>query len=263
MKRNFTGIALALILSSCGQQAPDEVVETPAAEESVYAAAIASTARTDSDRARDASRRPAEVLGFFGIEPGMTVLDLFSGGGYYTEIIAHVVGESGRVVAHSNEAYLGFVGKEFAARHADNRLPNVSVLMAENNELELDAEQFDAIMMVLTYHDLYHVSVDNGWPKLDVDKLLAELSKGLKPGGLLCIVDHFAAVGAPRETGDTVHRIDRNIVVEELEAAGFVLEGESDLLRNPDDDYDVMVFDPDIRGKTDRFILRFRKPESP
>jgi predicted methyltransferase len=263
MKRYFAGMALALVLSSCGQPAPDEVVETLAVEESIYDAAIANTSRTDSDRARDASRRPAEILEFFGIEPGMTVLDLFSGGGYYTEIIAHVVSESGRVVAHSNDAYLGFVGEEFAARHADNRLPNVDVLMAENNELELAAEQFDAIMMVLTYHDLYHESVENGWPKLDVDKLLAELGKGLKPGGLLCIVDHFAAVGAPSETGDTVHRIDRNIVVEQLEAAGFVLDGESDLLRNPDDDYEISVFDPNVRGKTDRFVLRFRKPESP
>jgi len=262
MKRYIAGMALALVLGSCGQQAPDDMVEAPEAEVSVYTAAITNTSRTESDRARDAGRRPAEVLEFFGIEPGMTVLDLFSGGGYYAEIIAHIVGESGRVVAHSNEAYLGFIGEEFAARHADNRLPNVDVLMAENNELELDADRFDAIMMVLTYHDLYFESVERDWGKIDVEKLLAELSKGLKPGGLLCIVDHFAAAGAPRETGDTVHRIDRNIVVQELEAAGFVLDGESDLLRNPDDDYSKMVFDSSVRGKTDRFILRFRKPES-
>lgn len=261
MRKIVTGITLALVLGSCGQQTRDGAAETTEADVSVYAAAVANTSRPESDRARDAGRQPAKVLEFFGIEPGMTILDLFSGGGYYAEIIAHVVGENGRVVAHSNEAYLGFVGDEFTARHADNRLPNVEVLMAENNELELEAGQFDAIMMVLSYHDLYHVALDRGWPKIDVSKLLAELHQGLKPGGILCIVDHFADAGAPRETGDTLHRIDRAIVIAELEAAGFGLDGESDLLRNMDDDHSKIVFDPELRGKTDRFILRFKKPE--
>jgi predicted methyltransferase len=189
----------------------------------------------------------------------MKVLDLFSGGGY-TGIIANIVGESGQVVAHSNQAYLGLVGDEFKARHADNRLPNVEVLLAENNELKLDADRFDAVMMVLSYHDLFYAAPDRDWPKIDVDKLLAELSKGLKSGGLLCVIDHYAEVGAPRETGDTLHRIDRSILIAELEAAGFEPDGKSDLLRNMDDDHSKIVFDPDILGTTDRFILRFKKP---
>jgi predicted methyltransferase len=191
----------------------------------------------------------------------MAVIDMFSGGGYYSEIVAIVVGADGRVVAHSNTAYLKFVGDEFAARHADNRLPNVTVLMAENNELALDANQFDAILMILSFHDTYWVSPENSWPEIDRPALNAELFAALKPGGVLGVVDHQAIPGSSGETGGTVHRIDRAIVVRDLEQAGFALEADNDLLRNPEDDHSLGVFDPAIRGKTDRFVLKFRKPE--
>ena len=187
------------------------------------------------------------------------MLDMFSGGGYYSEVIARVVGGDGRVVAHSNEAYLNFVGEEFTARHADGRLPNVDVLMAENNELRLNEAEFDAIMLALSFHDLYFDNPEQGWPKIDGPKLLAELHEGLKDDGFLAIIDHYAEAGTPTESGNTVHRIDPAIVVAAMEAAGFVSDLESDLLRNPDDDPGKSVFDPEIRDKTDRFIIRFRK----
>lgn len=261
MKKILTGITLALVLSSCGQQAQDGAATAPEADVSVYAAAVANASRPESDRARDAGRKPADVLEFFGIEPDMTVLDLFSGGGYYTEIVAHVVGEKGHVVAHANQVLLSFVGDEFKERHADNRLPNTEILMAENNELELVAGQFDAVIMTLNYHDLYWVSPDRGWAKFDVQKFLAELYKGLKPGGIFGVVDHYAEAGSPRETGGTLHRIDPDIVIADVEMAGFVLEDQNDTLRNMSDDHSKSVFDPEVRGKTDRFIFRFRKPE--
>jgi predicted methyltransferase len=236
-------------------------VTPTAVDPAIYSAALASPARPSTDRDRDAGRKPDQVLAFLGIAPGMTVLDMFSGGGYYSEIIANVVGPDGRVVAHSNRAYLKFVGDEFAARYADNRLPNVTVLMAENNELALDANQFDAIVMILSFHDTYWVSPENNWPEIDRPALNAELFAALKPGGILGVVDHQAAPGSSGETGGTVHRIDRAIVVQDLEQAGFVLEADNDLLRNPDDDHSLGVFDPAIRGKTDRFVLKFRKPD--
>ena len=263
MKRLLILLTLAFATVSCGQQQAEEPPAAAAAavDPSIYSAALASPSRLAGDRDRDTGRKPDQVLAFFGIAPGMTVLDLFSGGGYYSEILSRVVGPDGTVVAHTNSAYLNFVGEEFAARYADGRLPNVTVLTAENNELQLDADRFDAIMMVLAYHDIYWVAPEQGWPQIDVPRLHAELYKSLKPGGILAIVDHYAVAGSPRSTGSTVHRIDPAIVKEELQLAGFTLDAESDLLRNPDDDHSKNVFDPAIRGNTDRFMLRFRKPE--
>jgi predicted methyltransferase len=264
MKTVITNLTLALFLSACGQQGDAPATETsPTAEpgESIYAAAVDSPSRLASDPERDAGRRPAEVLAFFGIKRGDTVLEMFAGGGYYTELLASVVGEDGKVVAHMNTPLVNFGGDEFIARHAGNRLPNVAVLMAENNALMLDADHFDAITIVLNYHDLYWASDDYGWERIDAPKFLAEIYKALKPGGTLGIVDHFAAPGSPHETGGTLHRIDAHIVVAELESTGFKLDGESDVLRNKDDDHSQGVFNPEIRGKTDRFVLRFKKPE--
>ncbi len=264
MKTLVATLALVLLSISCSQ--PDDEQAAPATDSNfvdpaVYAAAIANPARPEADLERDAGRKPDAVLEFFGIAPGMSVLDMFSGGGYYAEIVSTVVGQHGHVVAHSNLAYLNFVGEEFEARHADNRLTNVDVLMAENNELALDADQFDAILMVLSYHDTYWVAPDDGWPEFDKPKLHAELFDALKAGGILGVVDHYAAAGSPGGTGGTLHRIDPAIVIADLEQAGFVLDAKSDLLRNMEDDHSLGVFDPGIRGKTDRFVLLFKKPE--
>lgn len=231
---------------------------TPA--ESKIVAAVANTRRSEADRARDGNRLPAQVLEFFGIAPGMTVLDMFSGGGYYSEILAYVVGAEGTVVAHYNSPYVAFAGKEMEARYGTDRLPNVERLKAENNELELPAERFDAVLMVLSFHDLYYVDEANGWPAIDREKLLAELYAGLRPGAVVGIVDHAAPPGSPTETGGTTHRIDPQIIQDTMSAAGFTLDGESETLRNLADDYTKIVFDEAVRGKTDRVILRFRKP---
>ena len=261
--RSTAGIVVMLLLASCNGSAPDA---TPADEQSVaspaaYETAVSRSDRREADRTRDDGRRPAEVLAFFGIEPGMRVLDMFSGGGYYSELLSYVVGPDGAVSAHNNAAYRGFVGDELTERYADGRLSNVSQLDAENNELTLPDGQFDAVTLVLAYHDIYYVDAENGWPEIDGPALLAEFFRGLKPGGIVGLVDHAAPTGAPPTTGGTTHRIDSAIVIAEMEAAGFVLDDESDLLRNPNDDLEMNVFDPAVRGSTDRFLLRFRKPE--
>jgi predicted methyltransferase len=268
--RNTLIIAAVVLLAGCGEPAQqDAPAETPAAAIDAvvdstpnYKAAVSNSARSEADRERDASRKPAEVLEFFGIKPGMRVLDMFSGGGYYTEILSYVVGPDGMVVAHSNEAYAGFVGDEAITRYANDRLSNTEILMAENNELQLEADQFDAIMLVLSFHDIFYDDPKNGWPKINGPKFLTELHGALKPGAVIGIVDHYAAAGSPRETGTTLHRIDPAIVVADMQAAGFVLDGQSELLRNTDDDYSVNMFDPAVRGKTDRFVMRFVKPAS-
>lgn len=133
--------------------------------------------------------------------------------------------------------------------------------MAENDALEMPSSAFDAVMMVLAYHDIYYISPENGWPKIDGPSLLAELFEALRPGGIVGVVDHYAATGSPRKTGNTLHRIDPQIVIDEMQTAGFVLEAQSDVLRNMSDDHSLHMGAPEIKGKTDRFVLRFRKPE--
>ena len=271
MRKTIALLTLASVTAGCGQAsnetepvasepepAPVAVVEP---EVSIYAAAVASETRPEADRESDAGRKPEAVLEFFGIQPGDVVLEMWAGGGYYTELLAHVVGESGKVVAHTNTPIMGFSGEAHANRHADGRLPNTEVLLAENNELALEADSFDAATIILNYHDLYWSSEEYGWDLIDVPAFLAELYKGIKPGGSLGIVDHQAVSGSPAETGNTLHRIDSAIVIAELESAGFVLDGESNVLANPADDHTKDVFDAEVRGKTDRFVLRFRKPE--
>ena len=228
--------------------------------ERAVAAAIANPARPAADRVRDKGRQSAAVLTFFRISPGMTVLDLYSGGGYYTELLSYVVGSGGRVVAHNNSPYLEFAKGDLAGRFTDGRLPNVERLLAENNALELPVGKFDAVLMTNVYHDIYFVDEKAGWPKIDGPKLLAMVFGSLRPNGVLGVVDHAALPGAPPETGGTLHRIDPALLKREIIAAGFVLDAESDALVNPADDRTKSAFDPSVRGRTDQVVLRFRKP---
>lgn len=263
MKLQRTLVLVVLGLAACDraieseQSAASEPSTEP--EVSLYGSALTAGARPEGDAERDSRSRPDAVLAFFGIEPGDRVLDMFSGGGYYSEILSYVVGPDGTVTAHTNQAYVGFVGEEFERRYSDGRLPNVEVLMAENNELTLEAASFDAIILILSYHDLYYADPESGWPALDVPAFLAEIHNGLTPDGVIGVVDHRAETGSPREVGGTLHRIDPAAVIEDMMAAGFRLDGESDLLSNDTDDHSLPVFNDQVRGKTDRFVLRFRK----
>jgi predicted methyltransferase len=216
--------------------------------------------RLSSDRARDSGRQADRVLAFFGIQPGMTVLDLYSGGGYYTELLSYVVGSSGHVVAHNNSVYQRFSRAEIEERYGDDRLSNVERILGENNQLDLPPNAFDAVLMTLAYHDVYFVNQDMGWIRIDGPALLAEVFQSMRPGAVLGIVDHVADSGAPATTGGTLHRLDPELIKRHLVAAGFLFDGESDVLRNFSDDHAQPVFDDSIRGRTDRAVLKFRKP---
>jgi predicted methyltransferase len=232
----------------------------PNASEKAVLAALANPARPAADRVRDKPRQSAAVLQFFRIAPGMTVLDLYSGGGYYTELLSYIVGSTGKVVAHNNSPYLDFAKGDIAGRYAPGRLPNVERLLAENNELVLPAAKFDVVLMTNVYHDVYFVDEKAGWPRIDGPKLLAVLFQALKPGGVIGVVDHAALPGAPAETGGTLHRIDPTLLKQDFSAAGFVLDSESDVLINPTDDRTKSAFDPSVQGRTSQFVVRFRKP---
>lgn len=224
------------------------------------AAAVGHADRPDADKARDQDRKPDQVLAFFGIAPGMAVYDMFSGGGYYSEILARLVGPDGKVTAHNNHAYLDYAKKDIGPRYADGRLAEVDRVTIEANDLEIEENSYDAVLMILTYHDIYLTSEPEAWPVIDGPRLLGAIVKGLTPGGVLGIVDHRARAGAPATTGDTLHRIDPEIVKAELAAAGLIFEGAADFLANPEDDLEKPMYAEGIRGKTDRFVFRFRKP---
>jgi predicted methyltransferase len=224
------------------------------------AEALATPDRIEADRQSDPFRRPDLILNFFGIEPGMTVLDLFSGGGYYTEIISRVVGEEGSVVAHNNEAYRAYAKDAIDQRYAENRLANVQTMTAEADELNLPENTFDVALAMLTWHDFYYLDEENGWPAIDETSLVEKLCSALKPGAVLGLTDHVAANGSePEKSAQNLHRIDPQRIKADLEGTCFNYEGELKVLRNPQDDHNQPMFAEGVRGKTDRVVYRFRR----
>jgi predicted methyltransferase len=223
-------------------------------------AAVANPARPENDIKLDDKRKPVEVLTFFQVQPGMKVIDVFGGGGYYTEILSHLVGDSGSVTLYNNNPWNNFVTKQVSERLADNRLPNVNALTVEPEALANVTEQYDAALFILGMHDIYYEDLENGWTAINVGQFLSDIHKLLKPGGVLGIVDHNAASGTDAAVvGKTLHRVDPVRIIEDLEAAGFQLEGESGALQNPGDDLTELVFKPELRWQSDRSVLRFRK----
>lgn len=224
------------------------------------AEALASPDRIEKDRQSDPFRRPDLILSFFEIEPGMTVLDLFSGGGYYTEIVSRVVGKKGEVVAHNNAAYLAYARADIDARFAGNRLGNVRSITSEADALELPGNTFDATLIMLTWHDFYYLDEENGWPPIDEKALINNLCSAMKQGAVLGLTDHVAADGSnPDESAQNLHRIDPEHIKTDLEGSCFEYEAELKVLRNPEDDHNQPMFAEGIRGRTDRVVYKFRR----
>ena len=220
--------------------------------------AVENPLRSEEDRARDVNRKPGQIISFFGIKPGMTVLDMFAGSGYYTELLSGVVGPGGKVIAHNNQGYIAYTKDALAKKLAQpGRMANVVALNAEVSELDLREDSLDAVFLILSFHDFYYSNKD--WPAIDTGMLLDKFYKALKPGGVLAVIDHVAPAGTPASSGETLHRIDPAIVLREITAAGFTFDGETDILRNPDDDGTKPMWEEGIRGRTDRFVYRFVK----
>lgn len=247
--------AMACLVASlvllCGVTAQSAAVS---AED--VAAALAAGNRPAEDVARDAGRKPAEVVAFLGIAPGETVIDLIASGGYYTEVLSLAVGPSGKVYAQNAPFVLklrdGANEKAISKRLAGGRLPNVERLDLDMSELGLAPASIDAAVTALNFHDIY-----NGRGPEAAASFLAAVKSLLKPGGVLGIVDHHGNAGADNQQ---LHRIEEKLVTRAAESAGFVVEASGELLRFTQDDRSKNVFDPSVRGKTDRFLLRLRKP---
>jgi predicted methyltransferase len=272
--RHLIWLAIPLLsIAACGSKsnqepkAPETAPSAAAtatvseADSAAIDAAVASADRPADDREQDAWRKPAEVLKYLELRPGMHVLDYLAAAGYYTELISRVVGPQGQVIAYNNPPYLKFSGDKPAQRYANNRLANVAQLTTPSEEAPLEPQTLDAALFLQVYHDLYWRPTDGSWPATDPAKSLAKVVAALKPGAIVVVVDHVAPSGAdPTATVNKMHRIDPAIIKRDFEAAGLTFEGESPLFRNEADDHTKEVFDASIRHKTDQVMYKFRKP---
>lgn len=272
MRLLFCLSAAALVLAACSPAsepdtvlpadavagaAPAEPAAIPAADPMPAAieAALADASRPEEDRMLDVARHPAEVLAFAGLEHGWQVADIVPGGGYYARVLSTAVGEEGHVHAFNPS----WVAERFADGNAalgelaDSR-SNMSHVVAplEGFDAAIDAP-LDAVFMVLFYHDTAHSGTDRA-------AMNQAIFNALRPGGVYIVIDHHAPAGSGVTFVNDTHRIDAQVVRDEVIAAGFVLDGDSDMLANPADDRTGSVFAPDLRRHTDRFVYRFRKP---
>ena len=249
---------LGLILASAMLAVvPGGVAAAPAD----VAATVANTVARSADNVKlDESRKPAEVLQFLGLERGAQAIDLFGGNRYWAEIMAPAVGPKGHVtVWEPTQFYDKDSQEKFAA--FQQKAPNAHLIVSPFEAMTLEPNAYDFMMINLNYHDVYWESAKYKVKRMEPDGFLKTVFTAMKPGGIVGVIDHVGGAGDTRATVDKYHRIDPAVVKADFERAGFKLEAESELLRNPADDHSLLVFDEKIRGKTDRFVYRFRKPQ--
>lgn len=223
------------------------------------AKAVAAPERSAKDRERDARDKPAELLAFAGVKPGMKVADVFGGGGYWSELLARAVGPTGSATLVNNEGYAAFAKEDIKVRFADGRLKEVKQLAGKTSDLGMGKDQYDLILIFMSYHDIYWVDEKEGWPKIDSDNFIKQLHAALKPGGKLLIVDHAAKEGTGSSAAQDLHRIDEAFTKKDFTSHGFLFEKAFTGYRNTTDDHTKLVFDEAIRGKTDRFAHLYRR----
>lgn len=231
-----------------------------AAAPTIAQAVAATTSRSADNVELDGSRKPAELLRFLGVRPGIQMLDLFGMNSYWAEIDAPVIGPRGRVTVWQPTQF--YTAKSLEKwQTAAGKLANVSLIVSPFEAPVWPANRYDLALINLDYHDTYWQNPGRGIPRQDPNAWLKRLYATIKPGGVVGVVDHVAVAGSdPRDSVEKLHRIDPAIVRADFERAGFRLEAESPLLRNPADDHSKLVFDKSIRGQTDRVVYRFRKP---
>jgi predicted methyltransferase len=225
------------------------------------AAAVADPSRPDADKARDADRKPAEMLAFAGVKPGMKIGEIWPGGGYYTRIFAKTVGPKGVVYAlvpsraPNAPANAPDPAAGMTALAASPGYANLHVLALGPTGGPAGIEPVDLMWTSDNYHDFHNR------PNADLLAMNKAVLAALKPGGIYIVIDHAAEPGSGARDTSTLHRIDPALAKTELLAAGFEFVGESNALRNPADAHAVLNREPSVRGKTDQFAYKFRKPK--
>ncbi len=257
--RAFAAFAAASLVTLAACTTMSESPSSQPVTAQAFNAAIADSSRSAEMLALDESRKPAETLAFLGLRPGMDAADIFTGGGYWAQIMAHVVAPGGSVTAYEpNQFYKGEGKTKLDAMIAG--LPATSLAAFPFEGFTAPAGAYDFAMINLNYHDLYWESAKYGIPRSDPAAFTRNLYAAMRPGGVVGVIDHVGPAGDTRAIVEKSHRIDPATVRADFERAGFKLEAQSDLLANPADDHTLGVFDPAIRGKTDRFLYKFRKP---
>jgi len=227
--------------------------------------AMQAEGRPEADLSDDALRKAAEVLAFTGVSKGMTVVDLEAGSGYYSELFSRIVGEDGKVTMQNPQRFDAFIKPEvFEGRLGKDgeRLKNVTHIRGNFDVLDVPDATADLVTWFLGPHELWLKDEDGALTLGAPDAVYAEIYRVLKPGGKFIALDHKAAPGSPAKTGGTTHRIDPVHILASAQKAGLVFKKSSDILANSDDDYDIMVFDPKVRRKTDRFLHMYVKPKN-
>ena len=235
------------------------LISSTAANADVYDDAVAAMARPAEDRARDAGRKPGEILEFFGVSDGQTVVDIASGGGYYTRMVADIVGADGKVIAQNNARR---VDEERMAELVAMYEPygNVEVDLNPTAQLEMPDNSVDAVLLFLIVHH-WHFNAEQGEvvPSSSVANY-ANVLRMLKPGGTFAIIEHLAPEGLSREASAALHRIPAATATSDITDAGFVLSAESDLLANhPEDDITIYWRDQTPSGQTQRIVHKYTK----
>jgi len=224
----------------------------------IYDQAVAHQGRSAADLKRDSIDRPADILRLTGIRSGMRVADVLAGDGYYSELLSYVVGPEGHVLLINNAAFDHW-SDGLPARIAGNRLPNVEHQTLDLNHMNLPTGSLDAVLLIKVYHDLYWVDSEGQWPKIEVKAVLDQLARALKPNAMLLVVDHSATPGTGSADASRLHRIDEAFAIKDFESHGFKVIAKSDLLRRADDARDKLSYKEPMLGKTDRFVLAFKK----
>jgi len=249
MKRTAMATTGAVLISLLGASLASAAPSIPA----YLSAAVADSARPAEDKQRDAERKPAETLAFAGVKPGDTVIELAPGKGYYTRLLSAVVGPRGKVYALTSPPKPDAPPPAVQAIAADPHYGNVSVTLQRAADLKLP-QGADLVWTSRNYHDFHNI------PDADVATINRAIFAALKSGGTYLVLDHAAEAGSGTRDTSTLHRIDEETVKNEVTAAGFKVGAESDILRSKSDPHTAKVFDAEIRGHTDQFILKFTKP---
>ncbi len=214
--------------------------------------------RYTEDSSRDKSRKPSDILNISGVKPGQTVIDLLGGGGYYSELFNYVVGEKGKVYLQNNSLFLRFSKEELEKRLKNGRLKNVVRLDSEFADMKLPSS-VDLIFIGLSYHDIY-VPREDPVIMAKREEFFEQVITALKPGGSLLVIDHAAEPGTGKESTAKLHRIDEEWAKMDIESAGFEFVEALDVLRNPNDNYQLDIWKKEVIRKTDRFVHLYRKP---
>jgi predicted methyltransferase len=241
-----------------------------AVDEADVRAAMSEPGRLPTDIERDGRSKPEAVIPLLNLEAGDTVIDIFAGGGYYSELLARVVGSDGEAILHNSMGFEAWGINGLNDRFADDRAPtNINRHTRNGVNLMLTDETVDAALIVMAIHDLYVIPkryngetyVRAGNPA-NSSYFLDQVFAALKPGSRFVVVDHQGNPESDLESITDLHRLDESFIRAQIESHGFVFVESSDALRNPADDHDRIVFDEDLQGRTDRFVLAFEKPEN-